>query len=131
MGGDSGLDVVARYGNWYEGDDDLFCHCLILRNGQLLWLTQGLQAVTVRQGTASAKALSALIAALDRLPKGWLKSNYAGYNFITDAEGREADEIAVLGVQEGDSTKSLRYYAAQPGSEIARQVKEIAGIDAP
>ncbi len=130
MGGDSGLDVVARYGNWYEGDDELFCHCLILRNGQLLWLTQGLDAVTMRQGTASAKALSKLLAALEKLPKGWPKSGYAGYNFITDAEADRAEEIAVLGAQEGDASKTLRYYAADPGSEIGRLVKEMAGIDA-
>jgi len=126
MGGDSGLEVVARYGNWYQGDDELFCHCLILRNGQLLWLTQGAPAVTIRQGTASAKTLAALLAALEKLPKGSPKSSYAGTDFITDA-----DEVAVLGVREGDADKKRRYYAAHPGSEAARLVREISGIDAP
>jgi hypothetical protein len=130
MGGDSGLDVIARYGNWYEDDDELFCHCLILRNGQLLWLTQGLPSVTVRQGTASAKTLSKLIAALEKLPKAWPKSSYAGHNMITDAEAQGSDEIAVLGLQDGDASKTLRYYAAEPSSEIARLIREMAGIDA-
>ena len=96
MGGDSGLEVVARYGNWYEGDDDLFCHCLILRNGQLLWLTQGLQSVSVRQGTASAAALAKLLVALPKLPKGWPKAGYAGYNFITDAEDAASESRASI-----------------------------------
>ena len=129
MGGDSGLEVVARYGNWYEGDDDLFCHCLILRNGQLLWLTQGLQSVSVRQGTASAAALAKLLAALPKLPKAWPKAGYAGYNFITDAEDAASDEIAVLGIQDGDAARSERYYAADKDSDLGRLVRQIAGVD--
>jgi hypothetical protein len=41
-------DVIARYGNWYRGDDDLFTHCLILRSGQCQLLGQGLRPVTLR-----------------------------------------------------------------------------------
>lgn len=26
-------DVVARYGNWYRGDADLFAHCFVRRSG--------------------------------------------------------------------------------------------------
>jgi hypothetical protein len=129
MGGDSGLDVIARYGNWYEGDEEFFCHCLILRNGQLLWLTQGQPAVTVRHGMASAKSLAKLLSSLEKLPNSWPKSRYAGYDFITDAQSQGSDEIAVLGVQDGDAHKAVRYYVAEPASEVGRLVKEMAGID--
>ena len=27
-------DVIARYGNFYRGDDDLFAHCLVRRRGR-------------------------------------------------------------------------------------------------
>ena len=121
--GDSGLDVVARCGGWQEGDDDLLCHCLILRNGQLLWLMQGPRTVTLRQGTASAAALAKLLASLTRLTKGWPAANFMGTNFID-----ESDETAVLGTADGDAAKAQRYYAAPKGSDLERLVREIAGI---
>ena len=34
-------DVIARYGNFYRGDDDLFAHCLVRRRGQSVLLFQG------------------------------------------------------------------------------------------
>lgn len=30
-------NVIARYGNFFQGDDDFFTHCLILDNGEC-WL---------------------------------------------------------------------------------------------
>lgn len=129
MGGDSGLEVVARHGNWYQGDDDLYSHCLILRNGQVLWLNQGLSAVTVRQAMAPAAPFKRLLGLLSGLPKHWPASSYAGYNFILDPEAPGADEIAVFGVQDGDAQKAQRYLAADPASDVARLVREIANID--
>lgn len=29
----SPTDVIARYGNWYRGDADLFAHCFVRRSG--------------------------------------------------------------------------------------------------
>jgi hypothetical protein len=49
-------DVIARYGNFYRGDDDLFTHCLILRDGQCWLLGQGLRPVTLRNFRLSAFA---------------------------------------------------------------------------
>ena len=48
MAGTSPNDVIARYGSFYRGDDDLFAHCLVRRSGQSVLLFQGLQTVTVR-----------------------------------------------------------------------------------
>ena len=41
-------DVLARYGNWYRGSDDLFAHCFVLRSVQSAFLFQGLQTVTLK-----------------------------------------------------------------------------------
>jgi hypothetical protein len=41
-------DVIARCGNFYRGDDDLFAHCFVRRSGQSVLLFQGLQTVTLR-----------------------------------------------------------------------------------
>jgi hypothetical protein len=125
-------DVIARYGAWYKGDDDLFAHCLILRSGHCLLLMQGLQAVEVKTFTAPATRLSRLKAALDDIPAGWAKASYAGYNFITDAESPLGGEIAVYGRHATDPAKSplsFTYYAAPVGSPIADLVKAIARID--
>jgi hypothetical protein len=122
------VDVIARYGNWYRGADDLFTHCLILKNGQCWLLGQGLAAVTLRNFKAPASQFEKLAAALETIPVEWAKSSYIGYNFITDAEGPAASEIAVYGVQDG----SLPGYFVSPlDSDAAKLVKEIADIDGP
>jgi hypothetical protein len=96
-------DVIARYGNFYRGDDDLFTHCLILRDGQCWLLGQGLRPVTLRNFKAPASQFKKLTAALASIPASWAKASYAGYNFITDAESATASEIAVYGAQPGGS----------------------------
>ncbi len=105
-------DVIARYGNFYRGDDDLFTHCLILRDGQCWLLGQGLRPVTLRNF--------------------WAKASYAGYNFITDAESATASEIAVYGAQPGGSLPGdFDYFVPPPDSDVAKLVKAIARIDSP
>src|SRR5437016_156285 len=122
-------DVVARYGNWYRGDDDRFAHCLILRGGPSLLLFQGLQPVTARVAAAPAAKLRALVRLLNQpIPAAWPKASYSGYNFITDAEGAGAGEIAVLGVKPGE-VRSGQYYAAPPDSDVGKLVRAIAKID--
>lgn len=123
-------NVLARYGNFYHGDDDLFAHCLILRNGHCIRLFQGLAVVTAtydRAPDAEHDQLVGLLAA--GIPAGWPRASYGGYNFITDAQGPDANEIAVYGVQPGGSGPPGEYYAAQAGSQIADLVKTIAAVD--
>lgn len=123
-------DVLARYGNWYHGSDDLFAHCLILRNGLCVQLYQGLQTVTVKTFKAPVAKINRLRTLLKaKLPDSWANASYAGYNFITDAEGPNASEIAVHGVRASDTRPPGQYYAAPPDSEIGALVKAIAKVD--
>jgi hypothetical protein len=122
-----GTGVIARYGNWYHGDDDLFTHCLILKNGRCWLLGQGLQQVTLREFKAPAAKFKQLKAALASIPAGWAAANYSGYNFITDAESATASEIAVYGKKPGGSLAG--YFVPAAGSAVEGLVKAIANID--
>jgi hypothetical protein len=126
----SPTDVLARYGNFYHGDDDLFAHCFVLRNGQCALLFQGLQAVTLKLFKAPAakhRQLAKLLKA--PIPDGWSSASYQGYNFVTDAEGPNASEIAVYGTQPGDIRPPGEYYVAPADSEVGLLVKAIAKVD--
>jgi hypothetical protein len=125
-------DVIARYGAWFKGSDDLFAHCLILKSGARILLMQGLQAVEVRRSEAASTPFRQLEEALANIPAGWAKASYQGYNFITDAESPLGGEIAVYGRHASDppdSPLSFAYYAAPVGTPIADLVKAIAEID--
>jgi hypothetical protein len=61
-------DVIARYGNFYRGDDDLFTHGLILRSGQCWLLGQGLRPVTLRSFKAPVSQFKKLTATLKTIP---------------------------------------------------------------
>jgi hypothetical protein len=120
-------DVLARYGAWYKGSDDLFAHCLILDGGECVVLFQGLQVVTTKVVAAPREEHAALVRRLrEPISAEWQKATYSGYNFITDAESPSASEIAVYGTRPGDGAD---YYAAPGDSEIAQLVKAIARID--
>ena len=122
-------DVIARYGNYYRGDDDLFTHCLILRNGQCWLLGQGLSTVTLRSFKAPVSQFKKLTAAIKTIPDSWATSSYQGYNFITDATNYPAcTEIAVNGVKPGGAAPD--YFVPPPDSDVAKLVKGISGIDA-
>jgi hypothetical protein len=123
-----GTGVIARYGNWYRGDDDFFTHCLILKNGECWLLGQGLEQVTLRVFKAPISKFNQLKAALASIPAGWPSASYSGYNFITDAESATASEIAVYGKQPGGSLAG--YYVPPAGSNVEMLVKAIAHIDA-
>jgi hypothetical protein len=123
-----GIGVIARYGNWYRGDDDLFTHCLILKNGECWLLGQGLQQVSVRVFKAHHLKFKKLKAALASIPSAWPNSSYAGYNFITDAESSNASEVAVYGKKPGGSLAG--YFVPPAGSLVEKLVKTIAHIDA-
>lgn len=121
-----GVGVIARYGNWYRGDDDFFTHCLILKNGECWLLGQGLEQVLVRVFKANKTKFNQLKAALAAIPAAWPTASYGGYNFITDAESSNASEIAVY----GKNTNSQRGYFVPPaGSQVEALVKAIAKID--
>jgi hypothetical protein len=127
-----GIAVIARYGNFYQGDSDFFTHCLILTNGDCCLLGQGLRPVTLHSFRASHEKFEKLKAALATIPATWPAASYAGYNFITDAESSTATEIAVYGVKAGGSAPADGGYFVPPsGSEVEQLVKSIAGIDVP
>jgi hypothetical protein len=121
------IDIIARYGNWFKGDDDFFTHCLILRSGECRLLGQGLRAVTLSKFKAPAAKLKKLKAALATIPAAWPDASYAGYNFITDAESPTASEIAVYGKKAGGGLPG--YFVPPVGSEAETLVKVIANID--
>jgi hypothetical protein len=126
----SPADVLARYGNFYRGDDDLFAHCFVLRSGHCVLLFQGLEAVTMKQFKAPVGKHRQLVTLLKQpIPAAWGPASYAGYNFVTDPEGPNATEIAVYGVQPGDTRPPGQYYAAPPTSPVGQLVKAIAKID--
>lgn len=123
-------NVIARYGNFFQGDDDFFMHCLILDNGECWLLGQGLRAVTLgvfKAPTAKLKKLTAALATT--IPTEWAEASYTGYNFITDAEAPTGTEIAVFGLKAGDLPTLGRYFVPPPNSDVAKLVKGIAKID--
>ena len=123
-------NVIARYGNFFQGSDDLFTYCLILDNGECWLLGQGLRPVTIRVFKAHGAKFKKLTAALPTsIPAEWAEASYTGYNFITDAESPSGTEIAVFGLKAGDSPALGRYFVPPPDSEVAKLVKEIARID--
>jgi hypothetical protein len=122
-----GKNVIARYGNWFRGDDDFFTHVLILENGECWRLGQGLQMVKAHRFKAAAGKFAQLKAGLASIPAAWSKSSYGGYNFITDAESPNASEIAVYGQQPGGSLAG--YFVPPAGSTVETLVKAIANID--
>jgi len=119
-------DIIARYGNWFKGDDDFFTHCLILRSGECRLLGQGLDTVTLSKFRASAAKLRRLKTIIATIPAGWAAASYSGYNFITDAESSTASEIAVHGKTTGGG---VGYFVPPAGSEAETLVKAIANID--
>ena len=128
----NGVEVLARYGSFYLGDDDEFAHCFILRGGRCILLFQGLEAVYVSTVEAPKDEYDRLVDLLDKgIPTGWPAASYTGYNFVTDAESAAASEIAVYGVQPGDARPPGEYYAAPADSDIGKLVKAIAKVDQP
>jgi hypothetical protein len=124
------VDVLARYGNWYQGDDDEFAHFFLLSDRRCVLLFQGLNTVRMSIFEAPKDEFDDLVALLDQpIPAGWPPASYAGYNFVTDAEGPDAKEIAVHGVQPGDTRPPGQYYAAPADSAIGLLVKAIAKVD--
>ena len=123
------IGVLARYGNWFRGSDDFFTHCLILESGECWLLGQGLQQVSLGEFKAPAAEFATLKGLLTSIPTSWPNASYNGngYNFITDAEGPTASEIAVYGTQPGGSLAG--YFVPAAGSQVENLVKAIANID--
>src|SRR5690349_9084561 len=104
-------DVIARYGNWYRGSDDLFAHCFVRRSGQSILLFQGLQTVSLKLlDPPAAKHRQLAMLLKEPIPGEWLAASYQGYDFVTDPQGPNANEIAVYGVQPGDTRPPGQYY---------------------
>ena len=126
----SPLNVLARYGNWYQGDDDEFAHFFLLDARRCVLLFQGLQTVQMSFFEAPKDKYEELIELLAQpIPSGWPAASYAGYNFVSDAKGPNASEIAVHGVQPGDTRPPGQYYSAPSDSAIGLLVKSIAQVD--
>ena len=85
--------------------------------------------VFVRVFRARAAKFRQLKSALSPIPAAWPQSIYDpnGYNFITDAMGPNANEIAVFGKQPGQ--KIGQYYVPPAGSHVETLVKAMANID--
>ena len=123
-----GTGVLARYGNFFRGDDDYFTHCLILENGGCWLLGQGLQEVHLHVFKANAAEFRQLKSQLATIPSAWPSSSYAGYNFITDVESPAGrNEVAVYVQQQGNTLSG--YFVPPPGSSVETRVKTIANID--
>lgn len=125
------MDVLARYGAYYHGDDDEFAHCFVLSGGRSVLLFQGLNTVFMSILEAPKKEFDQLADLLSKgIPAGWPKASYSGYDFVTNAlDNTTASEIAVYGMQPGASPAIGQYYAAPPDSEIGKLVKAIAQVD--
>ena len=122
--------VIARYGNFFQGDDDFFTHCLILDTGECWLLGQGLREVTLRVFRAPDQQFEELTAALTTpIPAEWAQASYTGYDFITHAQSPTATEIAVFGLKVNDPPALGKYYVPPSGSDVEKLVKEIARID--
>ncbi len=123
-------NVIARYGNFFQGDDDLFTHCLILDNGECWLLGQGLREVTLSVFKAPEEAFNKLTTALTTpIPAEWTEASNTRYNFITDPTSPTATQITVFGLRANDPPALGSYYVPPAGSDIERLVKEIANID--
>jgi hypothetical protein len=125
-------DVLARYGNWYKAADDLFATCFISRGGRHLILYQGLAIVTLESHETARSKHEALVELLAQpIPTDWLPSSYvgAGFNFVPEAEGANANEIAVLGSNRPATISGFQYFVAPPDSELGQLVKAIANVD--
>ena len=125
------LDVIARYGAFYHGDDEEFAHCFVLSDGRSILLFQGLNSVVMSVVESPKKEFDTLADLLRRgIPAGWPASAYQRYNFVTDATNDATrSEIAVLGLQPGSSPPIAHYYSAPPDSPIGTLVKAIAQLD--
>jgi hypothetical protein len=125
-------DILARYGNWYKGSDDLFAYCFVMRNRHRILLFQGLEVVTMKHLEVPSKEHERLETLLAQpIPAGWPAVSYQGYNFVADPEapGSDATQVAVYGVQPTDTRPPGQYYLAPVGDDVDKLVKAIAEID--
>ncbi|HEV3092976.1 MAG TPA: hypothetical protein VGY30_00515 [Solirubrobacteraceae bacterium] len=130
MGHTSGSEVLARYANWFKGDDDEFADCFVLGSGERVRLFQGLRAVTMQVDRADTRKHERLLALLrNGIPAAWKVSSYSGYNFVPDAEEPDAEEISVYGTQETNQGPVEGYFSVPPEAPVATLVKEIAKVD--
>lgn len=122
--------VLARYQNYFRGDDDAIAHCLIRTDGEMIRLMQGLEPVTVHVESIHDELYDQLTRLLaDELPAAqWPKASYdnSGFNFIVDVNGPSGSEIAVFGKKAGDIAQ---YYAAPADSGVGTLIRKIANID--
>ncbi len=61
---DLGVSAIARYSNYYAGDDDAFATCLILENGNGIVMIDGLAINSILNFSATDAQMQALKAQL-------------------------------------------------------------------
>ncbi len=124
-------DVLARYGGYYQGSDDLTANCLILADGRCVRVFQGIDPVAVSIDRAGTDAFERLLELLESpIPADWTLAPYEAddANFLPSPNEAGGGEVVVHGTQAGGIP---RYYVAPDGSDLAQVVKRIAAIDAP
>jgi hypothetical protein len=102
-------------------NDDCFTHCLILKNGKCWILGQGLEQVYLRVFKAPEAEFKKLKTALNAVPAAWPLCRYGGFNFMTDAEGTNASQIAAYGKRPGG--RLAGYFVPPSSSQIEALVR--------
>ena len=131
----NGSTVIAKYGNWYQGDDDAYAQCMILSDGtnaQRETIIQGMAGVTVETKSVPSDQLAALEKLRRPLPADSNLSSYTGYNFLQINETGPAD-IEVLGQAPGvkGNTAYDQYFTVTLASDAAKVIKTICDMESP
>jgi len=128
-----GASVIAKYGNWYQGDDDLYAQCMVVstgRSAQREIIFQGMAVVSVSRASIPAAKLEALEKLRRTLSTESSPAPYSGYNFLKIDESAGPD-IEILGQAPGvkGNTSYDQYFNVSPQSDAAQAIKSICNID--
>jgi len=123
--------VIAKYENFYKGDDDLYAQCLIVSNGKKLqrqYIFQGLQAVSEKTKTVSDLQKNLLEGMRRNLSAKSVLAPYSGYDFLVMAK---TPGVVILGQAPGAkaNTESDQYFSVDPTSTAASVVKAICNME--
>ena len=122
---DNGSKVLARYNNFYKGDDDYFAQCLVDNSGNVTIIGQGLQTIGIHHLTATSKDLAMLKKAIKSLPKNTKNYGYTGYNFMDLGADMNAGVVVSSVLSDGN----FGYVALDDKMDAAILVKKICGME--
>jgi hypothetical protein len=125
--------VIAKYGNWYKGDDDLYAQCLILSDGKHAvreYVFQGMQAISVSRKNVSPGDLRKLENLRRPLPSDSLLAPYNGYNFlqIDESAGPDFEVLGQAPGVKGDAGYD-QYFSVSPKSDVAGILRTICAME--